>query len=326
MPSARPLAFAVLALAACGRPKPVDVQPEPPPASSVPDALPAPEASSEPASAVRAPTPVPSEPAPFPWPEGYAPPEVWETRQVTVDGAVETWSLRWREPPRFNGCSPWSYCGCEGVEWGLQGDLELVRERSGAPVERLDLAKLREGGAQIPGFLRTSLDEDKYDRVGRLVRPGKRLSDAVRRPHVQVLNLRDYDHDGWATEFVFQVGYWACGQNPSVLVGVSRANPHLHVLGTAEAPERWLVMTYLSSWDQILAARGKTVEVAQHVCGDHGGGGHYTTLRFDPSGLRVVDDADWQCDFDHLPPRRTVRIPPEAEGDPSAGSDAGTTL
>jgi hypothetical protein len=140
------------------------------------------------------------------------------------------------------------------------------------------------------------------------------------------MRLHDYDHDGWATEFVFQVGYWACGQNPSVLVGVSKANPHLHVLGTAEAPSQGLVMTYLSSWDQILAARGRTVEVAQHVCGDHGGGGHYTTLRFGPGGLHVVDDADWQCDFDHLPPRRTVRIPPEAQGDASGESDAGTAL
>jgi hypothetical protein len=310
MSSARSLIFAALVLAACGRAKPVDVQPEPPSAPSAADALPEPEATSTPGSAVPAPTPASDEPDPFPWPASYVPPEVWEAHKVVVDGAAETWSLRWRRPPRFNGCSPWSWCGCDGVAWGLQGDLELVRERPGAPVERLDLGALREGGAQIPGFVQTPLDEEKTDRAGVVVRPGAQLADVVKRPHAQAMRLHDYDHDGWATEFVFQVGYWACGQNPSVLVGVSRANPHLHVFGTAEAPARWLVMTYLSSWDSILSARGRTVEVAQHVCGDHGGGGHYTTLRFDPGGLHVVDDADWQCDFDHETPRRTIRIPP----------------
>lgn len=316
MASARPLVLAVLVISACDRPTPVDVQPEPPASVSasepVPSAAPAPEASTVPGGAVKARPAPSSDPDPLAWPEGYTPPEVWETRTVLLDGAAETWSLRWRKPPRFNGCSPWGWCGCSGVEWGLMGELDLVRERPGAPVERLDLGKLRRGGAQIPGFVTTRLDDSEYDRRGRLVRPGKTLADMVQRPHAEVLKLRDYDHDGWAAELVFQIDYWACGQHPSVLIGVSKANPHLHVFGPTEAPDQPLVMTYLSSWDQILAARGKTVEVAQHICGDHGGGGNYATLRFDPGGLHVVEEGDWLCDFQKTPARRISRIVPDA--------------
>jgi hypothetical protein len=72
------------------------------------------------------------------------------------------------------------------------------------------------------------------------------------------------------------------------------------------------VMTYVSAWDTIRAARGETVEVSLHLCGDHGGGGRYMTLRFDAAaGLHVVDEADWGCDFARTPPRRTVRLSPE---------------
>jgi hypothetical protein len=260
------------------------------------------------------------------WPPGYVPPEIWETREVLLDGVKETWSLRWKRPPRFNGCPLEPSCACFGVEWGLVGALELVRERPGAPVERLDLGALREGGAQIPGFLASPLDSEERDDHGNLVRPGATLAQMVKRPRQRVMDLHDYDHDGWAAELVFQVGYWACGQNPSVLVGVSKANPHLHVFGTAEHPVRPLVMTYESAWSTILRARGKTVEVPLQECGDHGGGGHYLTLRFDPAaGFRVVDDAAWDCDLEQSPPRRTVRIPPERRG-PSADAGAGTSL
>jgi hypothetical protein len=271
-----------------------------------------------------------------PWPESYRPPEVWETRNVVLAGTTETWSLVWRKPPRFNGCDPGydpgyyascldntfsalknkcSFCACNGLEWGLVGELDLVRERPGAPVERLDLAAVPGAvpgeGAQIPGFARSPLDDAILDEEHQVVRPGQTIADAVKRPKVEVMQLRDYDHDGWAAEFVFQVGYWACGLTPSVLVGVSRTNPHLHVFGSVASRDSALTMEYVWVWDRILAARGKTVEVTFHECGDHGGGGSYMTLAFVPGGLAVVDAADWECDFPGDPHKRTRRIPPE---------------
>ena len=238
MRSARGSVVALVALAACHGQQAANVHPEP--AATAPALTPAqvpapevaqgaspaaaPSAAREPEATSAVQTSPPSDAFdPFAWPPGHTPPEVWEQRTVTVGGVAETWILRWRKPPRFNGCTPSISCACAGVEWGLQGDLELWRERPGAPTERLDLGKMRDGGAQIPGFSQTSFDVEKYD---------QELADIVKRPHVQVMNLRDYDHDGWATEFVFEVGYWACGQNPSVLVGVSRVNPHLYVFDT----------------------------------------------------------------------------------------------
>src|SRR4051794_29754386 len=104
MPSARAALLTVLALAACGRARPVDIQPEPSTSSPAPEAPPSaapdPEPESSPATAVTPKASPSSEPDPFAWPEGYTPPEVWERRTVVVDGVAETWSLRWRKPPR----------------------------------------------------------------------------------------------------------------------------------------------------------------------------------------------------------------------------------
>ena len=239
------------------------------------------------------------------WPAGYSPPEIWEEKKVVIDGVTETWSLRWRKKPRFNGCDPGMGCGCDGLTWGLAGDLQLVRERPGAPTERLDLGEVHsrfeprfegqgpgERVASIPGFQRTPHDDGLYDKAGKELRPAeRRMTEIVKRKHVEVMKLGDYDHDGIAAEFVFQVGYLACGQNPSVLVGVSRDDMHLHAFG--------ITMIYRAEWDRILAARGKSVDLELHACGDHGGGGDYATVIFDPvKGMRLVDDPKWECLFD----------------------------
>jgi hypothetical protein len=268
------------ALAAC-RPAP-RIEPEPAPASAVTTA-PAPSTSA--ASAVPS-APVP-EPDPHPWPAGYTPPEVWETHPVLVDGVTETWSLRWQKPPRFNGCDPWANCACAGLEWGLKGALELVRDRPGAPVERLDLGALRYGYAQIPGF-----EERPGDR-----KTAATLEEVVKRPRVQAMALGDYDHDGRATEFVFQTEYLACGNNLSVLVGISRAEPRLHVFHTVEKPDEPLVMNYLSSWEKLRKARGKIVDLPLISCNDHGGAGaSYLTFRIDPAaGLHFVEQVYLDC-------------------------------
>jgi hypothetical protein len=274
--------LAALALTACdATPR---IQPEPAPSSTATE-TPAPTG-----SAARA---VPSPPAPGPdelaWPEGYTPPEIWETHAVVVDGETETWTLRWRKPPRFNGCNPWSSCACSGLAWGLAGELDLVRERPGAPVERLDLAALRYGKAQIPGFVEMPGDS-KVD-------GGVPLSEVVKRPQAEAMVLSDYDHDGRATELVFQDEYVMCGNNVSVLVGISRAEPRLHVFHTVEKPDEALRMNYLSSWEVLRKAQGKTVDLPLIACNDHGGAGaSYLRLRIDPAaGLHFVEKGDLDC-------------------------------
>jgi hypothetical protein len=322
--------LAALTLASCDRAPATAILSEPnPPSSVAPPSIAPPAPDPAPASAMRTPDPAEEKvddlPEALRWPTGYVAPEIWEMRNVVLDGATETWKLRWKQPPRSNGCAGWG-CPCDGVKWGLAGALELVRERPGKPNEHLDLGAPRGGVAQIPGFVESPLDNDLLDAEHNVVRPGATLAQAVKRPHPQVMRLHDYDHDGWAAEFVYQVGYLACGQNPSVLVGVSKARPYLHVFGTAENPEQALVMTYVPAWDTIRLARGKTVEIPLHVCGDHGGGGRYMTLRFDAAaGLHVVDEADWGCGVGAAFRSRTVRLSPERY-EPNAAPAGGVTL
>jgi hypothetical protein len=49
------------------------------------------------------------------------------------------------------------------------------------------------------------------------------------------------------------------------------------------------------------------------------------TLGFTPAGFHVVDDAEWGCDFDATPPRRTVRLGPERR-EPGPDGGAGSPL
>lgn len=73
-------------------------------------------------------------------------------------------------------------------------------------------------------------------------------------------------------------------------------------------------MTYVDEWETIRKARGPRVEVPLHICGDHGGGGYYMSLRFDGAhGFHVEDSGPWGCDWSKSPPRRTVRLPDDEE-------------
>ncbi len=248
------------------------------------------------------------------WPAGYTPPLEWEKRLVHVDGVDETWALRWAQPPWPGACTSPSFngiCECEGIVWGLRGKLELVRERPGAPVERLSLGGLREDGMQIAGFERSPGDDTAT------------LDEVVRRPQVKTLKLADYDHDGRSTEFPLQVGYRACGHNETVMVGISKARPHLHVFASAETPEIPLVLSLSNSWEEVRRARGRVVEVPEWSCGDHGTEeGIYTTLRFDAAGIHA-ERSVWACDFSGSQPRRTKRLSGGEQSSPGGAARGG---
>ncbi len=88
------------------------------------------------------------------------------------------------------------------------------------------------------------------------------------RPAAKMMRFGDYDHDGKATEFVFQVGTLPCGKRMSVVIGVSDENPRLHVFGAAENPNKPLILQ-ASHWEALLQAKSP-VKVVDWNCGDHG--------------------------------------------------------
>jgi hypothetical protein len=87
------------------------------------------------------------------------------------------------------------------------------------------------------------------------------------RPAVPIMRLRDYNHDGIAGEFLLQVDTLPCGKHVLVAVGITRDNPHLHVLISAEHPERPLKL-YRWQWDA-LARSARPGKVMDWPCSDH---------------------------------------------------------
>jgi hypothetical protein len=206
---------------------------------------------------------------------GASPPNlVREQRIVQVQGKPETWRLVWRGAPNdHNDCGPTSpetavTCPCSGVAYAQTGDLVLERRRTGASVERFALTPLFAGsemptplGRVVAVLPRWGIDPRDVDHVPPPA--------AIRaRPAVPILRLRDYGHDGSAGQFLLQVSVAPCGKQADVAVGVTRANPRLHVLTTAEHPTRPL-MLYRPQWDA-LARNPHPGELADWPCGDHG--------------------------------------------------------
>ena len=84
----------------------------------------------------------------------------------------------------------WSSCPCYGFAFGETGDFDLVRERPGAPEERLHPS----GTLQRWPVLET--DSQRW------IDGNVDVDEIMRRPEVKLIHLGDYDHDGRATEFV----------------------------------------------------------------------------------------------------------------------------
>ena len=89
------------------------------------------------------------------------------------------------------------------------------------------------------------------------------------RPIVKILNIADYDHDGRATEFILQVGAQSCGHEQTIMVGISKNNPSLHVFGSIAHPDSPLTFQRPEIWKALLQSKGDTT-VVEWPCGDHG--------------------------------------------------------
>ncbi|MGD0523768.1 MAG: hypothetical protein ABSE49_01420 [Polyangiaceae bacterium] len=203
------------------------------------DATPKPSASSEFAPAPPAPSLVPSsKPAASASASASADPfaalstgaQVREEATVVVDGVPEKWRLEWAQPPALDcvDAAAFATCPCAAFAFGEKGELDLVRTRAGAPEERLHLAPLFAGGvARLRRWPVTKADTGKSPDVASL----------VMRPIEPVMKLVDSDHDGRATEMVLPTSSEPCGHSASVVVGISRSNPVLHVLTPTEKPD-----------------------------------------------------------------------------------------
>ena len=197
-----------------------------------------------------------------------------EEQKISINGVEETWSLEWLGAPK-PVCSAdepdiWSTCPCAGFAFGEKGNLTLVRKRPGQPDERLELNKLFSGELDGPAdageaVLRRWEVHDKDLDEANLPDFAARVST---RPPAKIMRFGDYDHDGKATEFVFQVGTLPCGKKMSVVIGVSDKNPRLHVFGAADNPNKPLILQ-ASHWEALLHAKSP-VKVMDWKCGDHG--------------------------------------------------------
>lgn len=169
---------------------------------------------------------------------------VREQAIVMIDGVPETWRLEWTRAP-FPTCrgAAGKTCRCAGFAPGERGDLDLVRERPGAPADRFSLSPL-------------------FDEHETIVATGRADAGAP------LLAFADYDHDGKASELAFQVGAGPCGHTSWAVVGVSRDNPRLHAFTSAEEPRTPLVLDQRRDWDTVRATGA--LETVQVACGDHG--------------------------------------------------------
>jgi hypothetical protein len=193
-----------------------------------------------------------------PLPPASAPPKpaLHEERDVRVDNVVEHWRIQWRDDPGVV-CLAWD-CPCSQFMFGQRGQVDLVRTRPGAPDDVFPLEQLFDGHNDLPTHgLNESILRTWQAQAGD--EPASGVSETVvrARPHVTVMDLHDYDRDGRATEFALPVGGGGCAYHHYVAVGISRAQPKLHVLGTAAHPAAPLELSW-AGWDLLRKGRGGT--------------------------------------------------------------------
>jgi hypothetical protein len=123
----------------------------------------------------------------------------------------------------------------------------------------------------------------------------------MKRAPLSVVEIGDFNRDGWATEFVLQVGAIPCGKRASVLVGLSPPRPSLHVFSSAEHPERPLIL-YVHQWEKLRTAKA-ALRVVSWTCGDHGSEvQNEIVLTIDAKGIHAVRET-FSCvdDAEHGP-------------------------
>jgi len=198
---------------------------------------------------------------------------VREDRTVRVHGAIERWRIVWRTAPE-DTCSPntSSNCPCFPFAYGQSGEADLVRSRPGQTDDVFALGPLFAGG---PGLLARQPNhaviarwpvangDHQMDRAA--------LAEAVkRRPAVTVMDLADYNHDGWATEFELPIGGFGCAMWYRVVVGITPQRPEIHAFGSVAKPDTPLALP-AGGWSLLRKARSGKVKYMEQQCGFRGG-------------------------------------------------------
>jgi hypothetical protein len=199
----------------------------------------------------------------------YPTARVREEQQIIVDGLIETWQLRWTSAPKplcgADDSGGATTCPCRGFAYGEAGDLFLLRLRDGVEIDRLRLTPFFtdwRGKAVLqrwPVHEKDDFTAFENDRFPAVVR---------KRAMVQLMHFGDYDHDGRSLEFYLQTEALPCGKSAGIVVGLSQANPRLHVFGTASNPRKPLSMQK-REWEALRDAAGP-VDVLDWACADHG--------------------------------------------------------
>jgi hypothetical protein len=218
-----------------------------------------------------------------------------EERTVVVGQDREQWRLVWKSPPK-PACMPddglevvWATCPCAGFAFGERGDLDLVRVSRTTPEDRLSLTPAFDqeivDWGQTAILPRWAVHDD--DRESARDSPEAQAARIRRRPQLEIMKLRDFDHDGRATEFFVQVEAAPCGKHMGVVFGISKDRPNLHVFASAAHPNAPLVLR-ADHWEALARSAGSTTRV-DWLCGDHGTSSQEELqLQADARGIHVV--------------------------------------
>jgi hypothetical protein len=206
-----------------------------------------------------------------------APPEfLREQRTVTIAGKPEVWQLVWQGRPKpvcgVEDVEMAITCPCTGFAYGEMGKLALVRKRDGKVIDRMQLGPLfdelpADNSNGLAAMQWRPMKSSDFDRASDGASPAFR-AEVAKRPGQRVMRLSDYDHDGVASEFLVQVSAGPCGHTSYVAVGVSKARPQLHALGSAAHPDGVLQMSG-AAWQALIGGNGPR-RVTHWQCGDHG--------------------------------------------------------
>lgn len=244
---------------------------------------------------------------------------VREQRTVIVDGAKEEWQLLWLAQPKsicgVKDIEAAISCPCSGFAYGEQGKLVLVRSRAGTKIEQMDMRQVFDIAVSSDQDMDTPGEEPGMSYLQRwpfYLRDfnRKNLADAAidaeieKRAPVEILRFADYNHDGHGAKFLLHVGNVPCGKEQYVAVGVTADEPHLHVLSSAEFPDRPLVML-LSEWQALLSGPGPHT-VLTWPCGDHGSEVYSDAVVSSRKGKIYVKDRTFEC-LSNDKPGRLIR-------------------
>jgi hypothetical protein len=232
-------------------------------------------------------------------------PEIYvrEESAVAVRGVEELWQLVWIGKPS-EVCGPDKIdeaitCPCAGFAYGEYGDLWLIRMRGGKEVERMDLGSIfarseypqASAGHGTGSVQRWPMQYNDFERYSH---GDPNLQAEIRqRPLVPVMRFADYNHDGNATKFLLQVGTLPCAKQQFAAIGVSKDNPQLHALSSAELPNVPLIMS-ADAWFALLPGRAPQ-SIVTSECADHGGDTRRELVVSGSGGVIHVTERQTRC-------------------------------